>query len=173
MLYKILGIVAVLFYCIHGAYWIYKGVPSSLMWGCHIASLLIGFGMFFEMPRVNAIGVLWLVPGNFFWVMYLLNNGDFEPTSPLTHIGGITIGLIGIYRMGFPTYSWFWALMGVIALQIVTLFVTPAKDNINMVFRTQDGFEQYFPSHFWFEMMVLADSLVSFYFAELIIRRIR
>lgn len=164
------GVLAILFYIIHGTYWIYKGVPSNLLWVCHIGSVLVGIGWLLNSARTNAIGVLWLCLGNIMWAIYLYTTRDFEPTSVLTHIGGIIIGIIGVYRMGIPKYSFAIAVVTLGIMQLITHFTTLDAENVNLAFRVQDGWENMFPSYFWYEIMLLFSSLICFFMAETLLR---
>ncbi len=143
----LLGVMAICFYIIHGAYWIFLGVPSNLLWACHIGSLAVGFGLIGQRPLLNSIGVLWLGLGNIIWYIYLIGGGSFEWTSPLTHVGGIIIGIIGLFKMGIPKKSWIWALMWLAVLQHLSRWITPEKENINLAFRVHEGWESVFPSY--------------------------
>lgn len=169
----ILGIVAILFYVIHGSYWIVKGVPANLLWACHLGSVIVGLGMIFKKPVINSVGVLILLMGNIFWFLYLCGDGEFELTSPLTHIGGLLIGLVGVWRMKFVSFSWLRGVIFLALLQIITRWITPESENINLAFRIHDGWESIFPSYGWYEAFLLVQTSVLFFIFEFILKRVK
>jgi hypothetical protein len=170
---RLYGILAILFYVVHGTYWIYKGVPANLLWACHVGTVLVGIGWLLNKSMVNAIGVLWLSLGNIMWAIYLYSTHDFEPSSVLTHVGGIVIGIIGVFRMGIPKYSYLIAVFALGLMQMITRFTTPAVENVNLAFRVQDGWESMFGSYFWYEIMLLACAMLCFFLAETLLRWFR
>jgi len=168
----VLGTLAISFYIIHGTYWVLNGVPANLMWACHIGSLAVGFAFIFQVPVMNAIGVLWLGLGNIMWFLYLAGGGEFEITSPLTHIGGITIGIIGIFRMGIPEKSWLWAIISLGILQQMSKWITPEKENINLAFRIHAGWENIFHSYIVYQIVLAVIAAVLFFSLEMIFHKI-
>jgi hypothetical protein len=167
------GILAILFYVVHGSYWIYKGVPDNLLWACHVGTVLVGLGWLLNKSMLNAIGVLWLSLGNIMWILYLCSTHDFEPSSVLTHVGGIVIGIIGVFRIGIPKFSYLVATLALGLMQVITRFSTTASENVNLAFRVQDGWENMFGSYFWYEIMLLGCSVLCFFLAETLLRWLR
>jgi hypothetical protein len=167
----LLGCLAVSFYLAHSLTWWLKGAPANMWWACHLACLLIGISAFTSSARLNAIGVLWLVLGNILWTIYLLSTADFLPTSFLTHVGGLLIGLYLSKKMGFPRFSWFIALLAFAVLQVMTHWLSPAKENINLAFRVQDGWESYFDSYPAYILLLYACALACFTVSEFLIRK--
>lgn len=166
-----LGLLPLLFYNIHAGYWLFQRHPESLLWACHVASVLIGLGMFFAAPRLLAVGMLWVTYGNLFWLLYLATGGEFLPTSLLTHVGSLLVGLIGLRRFGFPANTYPRALLGLIALVFVSRF-TPPGENVNLAHRIGDGWETVFPSHRIYLLGLFAATGVSFFVMEIVYRRI-
>ena len=129
------GTAAVIFFIAHAATWLLRGAPANLLWACHLGCLLVGIAILAGRPALNAVGVLWLVLGNILWCINLAGGGEFIFTSQLTHLGGLLIGLWYARRAGFPRGSWLKALAGIAALHLLSGFVTPARENINLAFR--------------------------------------
>lgn len=169
----ILGFTAIFFYVLHGLNWIIRGVPSNLLWACNLASFVVGLGIILKKPKINSVGVLILLMGNIFWFLYLLGGGGFEFTSLLTHIGGLLIGLIGVYRMQFSKFSWFRAVFFLAIIQIISRFITPEFENVNLAFRIHEGWEKIFPSYFVYEIYLFAQACVLFFIFEIILRRLK
>jgi hypothetical protein len=143
----VLFLPAVFFYSTHGGYILVTGAPSNLLWACHLGALVAGFGILFRLPSLNAVGVMWLGLGNIMWLLYLLGKGEFMVTSVLTHVGGLIIGIMGIYQMGMPRFSWVKALAALAALQQLCRWITVEKENVNLAFRVHEGWEKMFPSY--------------------------
>ena len=166
-----LGLMAICFYAIHGFYLMISGETPHLLWACHIGSLAVGFGLIFALPILVTIGVLWLGFGDLMWFLYLAGGGGFEPTSPLTHIGGFAVGIYGLHKTGLPKSSWIWALIGLIVLQQITRLLTPEALNINLAFRVHEGWETVFPTYgFYLAVLLFLSGSIFFGFEALLNR---
>lgn len=165
------GALAISFYAIHGVLWVGRGVPSNLIWACHIGSVIVGLGLIFRVGRLNAIGILWLGLGNGMWILYLAGGGTFEATSWLTHVGGLVIGILGLRDTGFPRGSWLWALIGLAGLQQISRWTTVEMENVNLAFRVHPGWEGLFPSYGIYLAFLLVMAGLVFYGLEWMIRR--
>ena len=152
---RALGIVAFLCYAIHGALHLHRGAPYDLLWGCHIAALLVGTGLLLRNPTLNAIGFLWSCLGLPLWLIDLATGGEFILTSPLTHLGAFILGIIGVRRLGMPRGAAMKALGAFAALWAISRAVTPPAANVNLAFRVHDGWEAYFPSYALYFAMLL------------------
>lgn len=168
---RTLGITAILFYGVHGAALIYLNEAAGLLWVCHIATILVGIGLLFNTPLPNAAGVLWLCYGNGMWILYLAGGGDLYVTSLLTHVGGLVIGIAGIRLMGMPRRSWLWALAGLLVLQQISRFITPARFNVNLAFRVHEGWEGLFPSYGLYMLFLTAVTALVFFCCEKVMGR--
>lgn len=167
-----LGFVPVIFYNLHAAYWIFRGGWENSLWACHVASLLIGAGMIFGTARLVLTGMLWLVIGNAFWILYLGTGGEFLPTSLLTHAGSFVIGLVGLNRFGVVPGTWWRAALGLIPLHLAARF-TPPAENVNLAHRVDQGWASVFPVHSTYVLFVFALCLVTFFVSERLFRKIK
>jgi hypothetical protein len=145
-----LGVLALAGTAIHWAYHLVHQRPWDLLWACHLAAALIGIGCLLDWPPGVGIGVLWLCVGVPLWVLGLATGDEFAPTSILTHVGGMAIGLIYVGYRGMPVGSWWQAILALIALQQLCRWVTPADKNVNMAFAVYQGWETWFPSYLWY-----------------------
>jgi hypothetical protein len=114
------GSAAVVFYLAHAATWLLRGAPANLLWTCHLGCLLVGMAVLADRPGLSSVGVLWLALGNILWCINLAGGGEFIFTSPLTHLGGLLIGLWYARQAGFARGSWLWALAGIAALHVLS-----------------------------------------------------
>lgn len=92
--------------------------------------------------------------------------------SVLTHVGGIIIGIIGIYKTGMVKLSWLRALVGLAALQQLCRWITPEKENVNLAFRVHEGWEKLFPSYGWHLVVLLFLTGIIFLVMEYILKKI-
>ncbi|MCX6557858.1 MAG: hypothetical protein NTW95_10580 [Candidatus Aminicenantes bacterium] len=162
----ICGFAAIVFYMAHAATWLLRGAPANLLWTCHLGCLLAGIAILADIPLLNAVSIHWLVLGNILWTINLAGGGEFICTSQLTHLGGLLIALWYARRAGFPRGSWMKALAGIAALHVLSGFVTPARENINLAFRVFEGWEKIFPDFQFYRLFLLAVSAALFYAVE-------
>jgi len=153
---RALGIVAFLCYAIHCSVHLYRGAPYNLLWGCHIAALLVGLGLLLRNPTLNAIGFLWSCLGLPLWIIDIATGGEFIVTSPLTHVGGFVLGFIGVRKMGMPRGAAIKAMAAMAALMVICRVVTPPAANVNLAFHVKNGWEAYFPSYALYFAMLFA-----------------
>jgi hypothetical protein len=166
------GSAAVIFFLAHAATWLLRGAPANLLWACHLGCLLAGIAILADCPAVNAVGVHWLALGNILWCINLAGGGEFIFTSQLTHLGGLLIGLWYARRAGFPKGSWLQALAGIAALHVLSGFVTPARENINLAFRVFEGWEKIFPDFQVYRLFLLAAAAALFYALERVLSHV-
>jgi hypothetical protein len=141
------GLAAIAFYAAHA--WEFRRLQKSenALWACHIGCLLVGFGWLGGWPTINAIGLLWLLPGIGFWLLYLVIGGLFMWTSVLTHVGGILLGLWAARQFGFPEGVWWKAGLGFIGLILVSRRLSRRSENVNFSIKVWPGWETRFPSY--------------------------
>jgi hypothetical protein len=166
-----LGAMAIAFYIAHAATWLQRDAPANLLWTCHLGCLLVGIAILQSLPLANAVGVLWLALGNIIWGIHLAGGGEFIMTSQLTHLGGLLLGLWFVRRAGFPKGSWLAALAGLAALHLLSGFITPPPDNVNLAFRVWSGWEKTFPDFQVYRLFMLAAAAVLFVIVEGAARR--
>ena len=100
-----------------------------------------------EQPVVVAVGVLWLLVGLPLWLLELAGGGEFIPTSLLTHVLGLVVGLVGVWRLGMPEGAWWKATLALLVLNQLCRWVTPVKANVNVAFAIHPGWDRWFSSH--------------------------
>lgn len=160
-----LGSLAILFYLIHAAYWLRQGIPANILWACHIATLLVGVGLLVRQPRLTAVGLSWLILGTPLWLLDLLSH-PLYPTSLFTHVGGLVIGVWGVWRYGFPRHTWLWALVGLAILQQICRWITPPAENVNLAFAVFEGWEEMFPHYGRYLLLLASLAAAAFYALE-------
>jgi hypothetical protein len=166
-----MGAVALGCYAIHGSVLVMRGEAEDLLWVCHLGAVLVGAGLLLRFSLINAIGTLFLALGTPLWLMDLAAGGVFLPTSLLTHVAALLIGLWGIRRLGMPRGAWWKAAVGLVGLIALARLLTPAHANVNLAFRIHRGWEEYFPSHEIYLAIIVSEAALYFLALELALRR--
>ena len=121
----VLGSAAWAFYAVHAAALLYLGEWWGMFWGCHVASILIGFGLLLERPALNAAGVMWLVWATSCRSSTLPGRRSLSDLDPDTHVCALLVGLLGVRMMGVPRHAAL-ALSMMLALAAITRLATGA-----------------------------------------------
>jgi hypothetical protein len=166
----LLGIAAVACYAIHAAAHLVRGEWYDLFWACHVAALLVGGGLLARSAATNSVGVLLGLMGLPLWLADLAAGGEFYPTSVLTHVVALCIGLYGVFRLGMPRGSWWRATLVLVGLIGLCRLATPAGPNVNVAFAIQHGWESHFASHASYLAWMVGSATVYFFVVERIAR---
>jgi len=167
------GALAIVFFLIHAAVLVYAGEPYHILWSCHLACLMVGIALLLRLPRLQAVGFFWLAMGVPLWLLNIITSRDYMLTSTLSHIGGIIIAVYGLRFATMPRLSWAAATVGLVGLGFVSRLATPEHANVNLSFAVWQGWEETFPSYFWYVVMLLTIAAVSFWTLEIIVRRLQ
>jgi len=143
---------------------------GNMLWLCNIGNLLFALGLFLEAAILIRVAVIWMVPGVAAWFVYvvptwgMLLAGKYNYAalfavlaSTLAHVGGLTVGVVVLRKVGMDTRAWFHAFIWYFIMQLLSRFLTPYAMNVNMAQGIQTGWEQTFSSYrtFWFVLTVL------------------
>ena len=167
-----LAFLAIAFYVLHALVHLSRGEPYDLLWGCHLALLLVAAGLLRNNASLNAIGLLWSCFGLPIWLIYTFTGGEFMPTAALTHLGAFIIGSYGVSRLGIPHGSAWQALAAYLALWALTRVITPERANINLAFSVWPGWEDRFPTYPIYFATLLVCGALTFAITEGLFRRI-
>ncbi len=167
----VLGVAALACYAAHGGFHLYHGRPEDLLWACHLGAALVGVGLLARSPAVNAVGVSFLALGTPLWLLDLAAGGEFFPTSLLTHVGGLLIGLYGVRRLGVPAGVWWKSAAALAGLILLSRLVTPERANVNVAFAVPPPWDKTFPSHAAYLAAMMAVAAAYFFALELAVRR--
>lgn len=132
----ILGLAAIGFFVAHGCYQYTHDRVENLLWACHLADLIVGIGLILKSRTITATGLVMLGFGVPMWLMAIATGGDFYPTSVLTHLGGIAVGIAGLRQLGGVRDDWWKAYLTIVVLLILSRCITPASMNVNLAFDT-------------------------------------
>jgi hypothetical protein len=170
---KTIGVLTILGYAAHAAVHVARGTTYDILWGCHIAALLVGFGLIANLASLNAIGFLWSCFGLPLWVLDLATGGEWIVTSPLTHLGAFAAGIYGIRRMGMPRGVAWKSVAAYLLLLVMTRLVTPPRANVNLAFSVYPGWEQRFPNYAVYLAMLIACGAALSFAIEYVVTRER
>ena len=159
---RLLGLAALVLSLVNTYVKFQNGLAYELFWACHIAVLLVGFGLLLRNGTLNAIGLLWSCVGTPLWILDLVTGSELLPMAVLTHLGTPALGLIGVRELGLPRHAAIKALAAFVPLWVVCRLVTPPALNVNLAFRVHSGWESYFASYPMYFGMLLAISAVIF-----------
>ena len=166
------GLAATGFYAAYVVQVVRAGKTENALWACQLGCLLVGAGWLGRSPVWNAVGVLWLLPGLIFWLIYLIGGGAFKWTSCLTHVGGNSLGLWGAATLGLPEGAWWKAGLGFAVLLAVSSRISRPSENVNFSRQVWPGWEQRFPSYRRYVAGLLMGAPVLFLALELLLRQL-
>ncbi len=161
------------FYIAHSAFYLGRHQPEHLLWACHVASALAGIAWLMRSAMLNSIALLWLGLGAPLWVLDVTGGGWWIPSSILTHIGGFIVALAGLKEFGFPREAWWRAILGLLSLNLLCRFITPAPSNVNVAFAVWRDPLSTPQIHRWYLLAIAAGNSAGFFIAELILHRLR
>lgn len=143
---------------------------GHMLWMCNIGNLLLAIGIFLEEAILIRVAVMWMVPGVVVWLVYVVPTWGMLLTgklsigqlfgvlsSTLAHIGGISVGLVVLRKVGMDGRAWLYAFIWYFVVQLLSRVLTPADMNVNLSHRIQDGWEQTFSTYwrFWLLLTLL------------------
>ena len=141
-----------------------------MLWMCNIGNLILALALFLEAPVLIRVAAIWMVPGVVIWFLYvvptwvMLLSGRLSyaglfgvVSSTLAHLGGFTVGILILRKIGMDARAWLYAFVWYFVVQLLSRVVTPASMNVNLSHRIQAGWEQTFSTYlkFWFVLTVL------------------
>lgn len=167
---RLLALLPLAFFLAQGLHYWEINELGHMLWMCNIGNLMLAIGIYFEKPLLVRVAVIWAIPGFIVWCIYvvptwgMLLSGQFTwsqlfavASSSLAHMGGTTIGLVVLQRIGMSARAWLYAFGWYFIVQFLARLLTPSSMNVNLAHRVQDGFEQTFPVYwkFWLLLTVL------------------
>ncbi|HLO01347.1 MAG TPA: hypothetical protein VK208_23005 [Pyrinomonadaceae bacterium] len=167
---QLLGITPLAFFTAQAIHYWQIHQLGHMLWMCNIGNLLLALGLFFELPLLIRVAVIWMVPGVAVWFVYvvptwgMLLTGKFSYTelfgvvsSTLAHLGGFSMGIVVLRKVRMDGATWLYAFVWYFIVQLISRLVTPAAMNVNLAHNIQPGWEQSFGSYlkFWLVLTLL------------------
>lgn len=182
---RVLGILPLAFFSAQAIHYWQINELGHMLWMCNIGNLVLALGLFFEQAVLIRVAVIWMVPGVAVWFLYyvvptwgMFLSGRFGHvqlfgvlSSSLVHLGGLSVGLVVLRRVGMDARAWLYAFVWYFVVQLLSRFVTPAPMNVNVSHSIQAGWEQTFSTYlrFWFVLTSLVG--ICLWLLALLLRR--
>lgn len=160
---RLLGILPLLFFLgqvVH--YWRLPDAAelSHLLWCCNIGNLLMAIGLFANYKPGIRVAALWILPGLIVWFIYVVLTWGVFLTSTLAHVGGVTVSIIALWRIGMDRWAWLYGFIGYLVLQQISRFLTPPALNVNVAHDVYDSWRTVFSSYWKFWLATTAVTLL-------------
>jgi len=154
---RLLGILPLIFFLAQGVHYWRRNELGHMLWMCNVGNLLLAMGLFLERPLVTRLAAIWMIPGLFIWIIYVVLPWSPFLSSTLAHVGGLAASMIALSRVRMDRTAWRWAFGWYLMVQLASRFVTPAELNVNLAHAVQPGWERAFGSYwtFWILLTVV------------------
>ena len=159
---RLLGILPLIFFLAQGVHYWRIDQLGHMLWMCNVGNLLLALGLFLEKPLVVRLSAIWMIPGLFIWIIYVVLAWGVFLTSTLAHVGGLTVAMIALRDVGMDRTAWRWAFGWYLVVQLASRFLTRADLNVNLAHAVQRGYEQSFASYwtFWLVLTVITAAVL-------------
>ena len=156
--FRMMGWIPLVFFALHFHYHWSREQPANILWMCHVSNVILAIGWMSAWPGLIRVAVLWLIPGLPLWIMESIQTGEVSFTSVLTHLGGLALGLILLYRVRSARWTWLYAMIWYLALQQICRMASPEALNVNIAHRMRAGWEGVFSAYwqYWLFTSLLA-----------------
>ena len=155
--FRWLGVLPLTFFLVQTIhYWRYGGM-GNLLWMCNAGNVLLGIGLLLGHREMIRAAAIWTIPGLAIWIKYVLLASGFYFSTTLAHLGGITVGLIALRRIGMDRVAWIYAFAWYLLTQALARLLAPPDLNVNVAHHVQSGWENVFSSYwkFWIVMTLI------------------
>lgn len=153
---RFLGILPITFYAVHFHYNWGLGNPGHGLWMCHVSNVVLGLGLLFGLPGLIRVAVIWQIPGIPLWIMDMLRTGLTPVITFFSHLGGLSVGLAGLWNVRAHKHTWLYALLWYLFVQQVCRMVTPPALNVNIAHTMYVGWERVFGAYWQYWLFTTA-----------------
>lgn len=160
--FRLMGLLPLTFFLVQAIhYWRFGGL-GHLLWMCNIGNVLLGIGLLLGHRELIRAAAIWTIPGLGVWIYYVLLASGFYFATTLAHVGGITVGLIALRRVGMDRFAWIYAFAWYLFMQVAARLLAPPALNVNVAHSVQAGWETIFTSYwkFWIVMSAVGALLL-------------
>jgi hypothetical protein len=151
---RLVAVLPLLFFVAQAVHYWKISQLGNLAWMCNIGNLVLAIGLFFDKPVLVRVSAIWMIPGLFVWLRYVVFAWGVFFSSTLAHLGGLTVGMWVIREVRMDKRAWVYAFGWYFVLQLFSRFFTSPDLNVNLAHRIQEGFESTFKTY-WFFWIVL------------------
>ncbi|HWN10200.1 MAG TPA: hypothetical protein VNO50_13200 [Pyrinomonadaceae bacterium] len=168
--FRSMGFLPLVFFLSQAIHYWHIGEFGQVFWMCNIGNLVLAIGIFLNKRTVIRVAAIWMVPGVFVWIAYVVPTWGILFTgqatlgqlfgilsSTLAHLGGFAVGMLVLRRVRMDRRAWLFAFGWYFVLQLISRMATPAALNVNVSRQIQAGWEQSFAAYwkFWVVLTVL------------------
>lgn len=143
-----------------------------MLWMCNIGNLILAVGLFLNNALLIRIAVIWLVPGLFVWLIYVVLPWGVFLSSTVIHLGGLVVGLIAIRKIGMDRMAWAYAFLWFLGVQLLSRLATATELNVNLSQGIQPGWREAFDAYWKFWLVLTAGTAVILWFIGLGLRKL-
>src|SRR6266480_6760004 len=117
--FRTLGFLPLMFFLGQAIHYWQINQLGHMLWMCNIGNLLLAIGIFFEEAILIRVALMWMLPGVVVWFLYVVPTWGMLLTgklrfgqlfgvlsSTLAHIGGISVGLVVLRKVGMDGRAW-------------------------------------------------------------------
>ena len=155
--FRLLGLLPLAFFLGQAAHYWRINELGNMLWMCNIGNLVLAIGLFLNNALLIRVSVLWMFPGIVVWLVYVMLAWGVFLSSTLAHVGGLTVGIFAVQRVGMDRASWRYALGWYLLVQFLSRLFTPANLNVNVAHHVGPGWEETFNAYwkFWLVLTVV------------------
>lgn len=161
--FRLLGVLPLVFFLAQAIHYWRLNELGNMLWVCNIGNLLLALGLFFRLPRLIRVTAIWTVPGLMVWIVYVVLPWGLFLSSILAHLGGFTVAMVALRRVGMDRVSWVFALAWYFLVQILSRLFTPVALNVNVAHQADPAWQQTFNSYlsFWVVLALITVLLLA------------
>ena len=169
---RLLGIFPLIFFLAQILHYWPINELGNLFWMCNLGNLLLALGLFLEKPVVIRLAAIWMIPGLFIWILYVVLAWGVFLSSTLAHVGGLAVALVALSQVRMDRTSWRWAFGWYLVVQVLSRFLTAPALNVNLAHAVQPGWDRTFHSYWEFWLVLTAATIFTLWLSGLLLSSI-
>jgi hypothetical protein len=169
---RLLGLLPLLFFSAQAIHYLQIHQLGHMLWMCNVGNLLLAIGLFSQSKPLTRVASIWMIPGLFIWIIYVVLAWGVFFSSTLAHVGGLIVGIYAVRRVGMDRFSWVYAFVWFLLIQLASRLITPANLNVNLAHHIQPGWEQRFDAYWQFWLILVSLIALILWVLGVILRRV-
>ncbi|HET6978409.1 MAG TPA: hypothetical protein VFI24_18905 [Pyrinomonadaceae bacterium] len=157
---RLLGIFPLIFFLAQVVHYWPINELGNLFWMCNIGNVALALGLFLEKPVVIRLAAIWMIPGLFIWIIYVVLAWGVFLSSTLAHVGGLAVAMIALSQVGMDRTAWRWSFGWYLVIQLLSRFFTSPALNVNLAHAVQPGWDQAFHSYWSFWLVLTGTTIL-------------
>jgi len=168
---RLLGLLPLVFFSAQAIHYLQIHQLGHMLWMCNVGNLLLAIGLFSQSKPLIRVASIWMIPGLFIWIIYVVLAWGVFFSSTLAHVGGLIVGIYAVRRVGMDRFSWVYAFVWFLLIQLASRLITPANLNVNLAHHIQAGWEQRFDAYWQFWLILVSLIALILWVLGVILRR--